>query len=167
VDGTPADCVRVALVAMDLGRFDFVLSGVNSGGNLGVDRFMSGTIAAARESVLLGVPSVAVSHYLMREREVDWDGVTRWTRQVLEELFEKPARDGHFWNVNYPHPPSYDEMPEIRYCCPSNLPLAVAFEAVGDGFRYSGKYRDRGAEPGSDVEACFGGSIAVTELSIG
>ncbi|MBC7817459.1 MAG: 5'/3'-nucleotidase SurE, partial [Planctomycetaceae bacterium] len=59
-DGTPADCARLGLkhIAADV---DWVLSGVNDGGNLGIDVYMSGTVAAVREAVLLGKPGIALS----------------------------------------------------------------------------------------------------------
>src|SRR5262249_26291514 len=65
VDGTPADCVRVALHALAPAA-EWVLSGINAGGNLGADVYVSGTVAAAREAVLHGRPAVAVSQYLKR-----------------------------------------------------------------------------------------------------
>src|SRR5438876_12248711 len=78
LDGTPADCVRVALahVAADV---DWVLSAVNHGGNLGVDVFHSGTVAAVREAALHGKPGIALSHYRRRGTEVpDWARVAAW-----------------------------------------------------------------------------------------
>src|SRR5688572_17400184 len=71
VEGTPADCVRVALhlVAPDVA---WVLSGINAGGNLGADVWHSGTVAAVREAVLHGFPGIAVSQYRKRGMEVDW-----------------------------------------------------------------------------------------------
>ena len=61
VDGTPVDCVRVALGMMDR-DFDLVLSGVNAGASLGIDLLVSGTFAAAREAAVSGIPAMAVSH---------------------------------------------------------------------------------------------------------
>src|SRR5262245_53768028 len=68
VEGTPADCVRVALhdVAPDIA---WVLSGINAGGNLGADVYHSGTVAAVREAVLHGLPGVALSQYRKRGME--------------------------------------------------------------------------------------------------
>ena len=62
VDGTPADCVRVALSLWE-GEFDCVLSGINDGANLGVDIYYSGTVAAAREATFFGLRSIAFSQY--------------------------------------------------------------------------------------------------------
>ena len=71
VDGTPADCVRLALDHLTPG-VDWVLSGINAGGNLGADVYHSGTVAAVREGVLHGVPGIALSHYIAAGRVIDW-----------------------------------------------------------------------------------------------
>ena len=61
VDGTPADCVNLALVKLLPRRPDLVVSGINRGANLGEDVFYSGTVGGAREGTFFGVPSIAVS----------------------------------------------------------------------------------------------------------
>ena len=80
VEGTPADCVRIALYAFAI-RPDFVISGVNAGGNMGQDLHISGTVAAAREAAFHGLPAAALSHYLIRDLALDWPRVAEWTRQ--------------------------------------------------------------------------------------
>ncbi len=60
VDGTPADCTRLALSCL-VPDADWVISGINRGGNLGADTYISGTVAAAREAALIGVSSAAIS----------------------------------------------------------------------------------------------------------
>ena len=103
IDGTPADCVRVGLakVAPDV---DWVLSGLNHGGNLGADVFHSGTVAAVREAALHGKPGIALSHYRKRGVEIDWPRARRWMALVLADLLARPWTPGMFWNVNLPHP---------------------------------------------------------------
>src|SRR5437764_829549 len=102
VHGTPADCVRVALYR-DPDRVDWVLAGINAGGNLGADVYLSGTVAAVREGVLYGKPGVAVSYFKRRELEYDWARAARWLRTLLRGLLGRPWRPGQFWNVNLPH----------------------------------------------------------------
>src|SRR5262245_7516831 len=85
VEGWPADCVRVALHGA-AERVDWVLSGINAGGNLGADVYVSGTVAAVREAALLGLPGVALSHYKRRESEFDWLRAAAWVRRLLPEL---------------------------------------------------------------------------------
>jgi len=77
VHGTPADCVRLALFALEV-KPDLVLSGVNAGGNLGQDIVISGTVAAAREAAYHGIRSMALSHYMIRELVLDWQRTAAW-----------------------------------------------------------------------------------------
>ena len=85
IGGTPADCARVGIreLASDC---DWVLAGVNAGANLGVDVFMSGTVAAVREGALLGRPGIAFSHYRTREGAFDW-GFAADETLTMDELF--------------------------------------------------------------------------------
>jgi 5'-nucleotidase len=167
VNGTPADCVRIALFALNL-RPDWVLSGVNAGGNLGQDIYVSGTCAAAREAAYHQVKAAAFSHYLIRGLEVDWQRTAAWTRQIFDHLQALPLDDGEFWCVNYPHhPPGNLPLPELRECHPARSPLPVSFQCLEQGsHRYNARYADRGRDPGSDVDACFGGAVAVVRLKI-
>src|SRR6516165_1134684 len=102
IEGTPADSVRVALhtLAPDA---DWVLAGINAGGNLGVDVWHSGTVAAVREAVLHGKRGIALSQYRRRDREFDWPRTTAWTVPLLRELLARPLESGAFWNVNLPN----------------------------------------------------------------
>src|SRR5579884_3695584 len=89
VEGTPADCVRVALhdLARDAG---WVLAGINQGGNLGADVWHSGTVAAVREAVLHGWPGIAVSQYHKKGWPIDWQCAASWVVQVLRRLLAQP-----------------------------------------------------------------------------
>ena len=172
VAGTPADCVRVALFALGL-KPDMVLSGVNAGGNMGQDLYISGTVAGAREAAFHGLPAVAFSHYLLRNTPVDWGRTAQWTQVLLQELQKEELSDGEFWNVNYPHLPAGPCPMPIRlhsHVCRAPLNVAYAQEpSHGAGtltLRYTASYASRPVEPGSDVAACFGGLISVTRLRI-
>src|SRR5436189_111472 len=83
IDGTPADCVRVALakLAPDVA---WVLAGINHGGNLGADVYHSGTVAAVREAAFHGKPAIAFSQYCKRGHEIDWQRASRWAALVLK-----------------------------------------------------------------------------------
>jgi 5'-nucleotidase len=165
IDGTPADCVRVALaqVAPDV---DWVLSGINHGGNLGADVFHSGTVAAVREAALHGKPGIALSHYRRRNLDVDWSRAARWVHQALELLLRRPCKPGTFWNVNLPHPAVGDPEPQIVFCPLEAGPLPLVFRADGDSLVYAGNYHERQRQEGSDVAVCFAGNIAVTHLAV-
>jgi 5'-nucleotidase len=163
VEGWPADCVRVALRGLGL-QADWVLSGINAGGNLGADVYLSGTVAAAREAVLLGRPAVALSHYKRRDREYDWARAARWALSVLRELLARPAPAIGLWNVNFPHLDAGGPEPAVVYCPVDSNPLPVGYRREGDLFHYRGDYHARAREPGADVEVCLGGRITVSQV---
>jgi 5'-nucleotidase len=165
VHGTPADCVRLALHHLAPAT-TCVVSGINSGGNLGVDIHHSGTVAAVREAVIHGVPGVAISLYIARGREIDWDQAARRATRVLRFLEEWPWEPGTYWNVNLPHPATGVAEPEIVLCPldPSPLPLSFAVEAASA--RYNGDYQARLRIPGSDVDRCFRGAITISRVRL-
>lgn len=170
VQGTPADCVRLGLFALDL-KPDLVLSGINAGGNMGQDIVISGTVAAAREATYHGVRSIALSHYLKRELKVDWDRTASWASIVLGELHQATKAPRSFWNINFPHlPPGEQDIPPRVRCEPAKSPLNVSYqrrdEADGLVFDYNASYASRPRDVGSDVEACFADKVAVSMLRI-
>jgi 5'-nucleotidase len=163
VEGTPADCVRVALhdLAPDAA---WVLAGVNQGGNLGADVWHSGTVAAVREAVLHGYPGIAVSQYHRKGRPIDWRRAAAWARPVLRELMARPHEPGVLWNVNLPHREPDAPDPEVVFCRLDPAPLPLRFRRDGDSLHYDGDYHGRRRSAGSDVDVCFNGRIAVTRL---
>jgi 5'-nucleotidase len=165
VAGTPADCVRLALhdIAPDAA---WVLAGINAGGNLGADVYHSGTVAAAREAVLHGVPGIALSHYRKRGLEIDWARAAAWAAPVLRELTGRPWRPGLLWNVNLPHPGPGAPDPEVVFCPLDPAPLPLTFRRDGDLWHYAGDYHNRRRAPGADVDVCFRGRIAVTAMQL-
>lgn len=165
VGGTPADCVRLALHHLAPGPA-WVLAGINRGGNLGADVHHSGTVAAAREAVLHGVPAIAVSHYIRKDRPLDWSWAARWAHRVIMELIARPWQPGTLWNVNLPHPGPEEPDPEVVFCPVDPSPLPLGFAVEGDAARYNGNYHGRERIAGADVEVCFGGRIAVSLVRI-
>jgi 5'-nucleotidase len=166
VDGTPADCVRLALHDLAT-EANWVLAGINAGGNLGADVYHSGTVAAVREAVLHGRPGIAVSQYRRRGLAFDWDRAARIALPVLRELLQQRLDAGTFWNVNLPHLAPDAPEPEFVYCPLDPAPLPLRFRREDDCFHYDGDYHGRSRSPGSDVDTCFGGKIAVTLLRLG
>lgn len=166
VEGTPADCVRVALHRFG-GDVDWVLAGINSGGNLGVDVYHSGTVGAVREAALRGIPAIAFSHYRNRTlTDQDWKRAADWTRMLLEDLLHRPAEWGVFWNINLPILAPEAARPEVVFCPLDPSPLPLSFDGDGEMLLYNGVYAKRPRIRGADVEACFGGKIAVTRVSV-
>jgi 5'-nucleotidase len=174
-DGTPVDCVRFA--ALGLLEFEptLILSGINHGSNLGDDITYSGTVAAALEGIVLGIPAIAVSQQAERgivdfragrqwERE-DFEPAAAFTARLIEELERVPMPAGTLLNVNCPA----GEVAGARACrlgkriYHDRLELA---EEEGGRRRYHiygsrPGYRD---EPGTDFAALADGCIAVTPL---
>ncbi len=166
VEAQPADCVRVALHDFRE-RIDWVLAGINAGGNLGVDIYYSGTVAAAREAAIHGVPAVAVSYYHDRLlTPEDWRRASGWIRPILTDLLARPAAPGVFWNVNLPCPPPGPAQPPVVECRVDPSPLQLAYRSVNGEYAYSGRYRQRRRTEGADVDVCFGGGIALTRLEL-
>lgn len=165
IGGTPADCTRIALSHL-FPNPKWVLSGINAGGNLGVDVYISGTVAAVREAAILGIPGIAVSHYRKGKLNVDWDTAARWTANVLADLFNRPLEPGSFWNVNLPHLLPGEPDPKVVFCEPCKGRLPVNYRIENDDYYYHGKYADRDRTPNTDVDVCFSGKIAVTQLKL-
>ena len=161
VDGTPADCVRVAIHRLGAEGIAWVLSGVNAGGNLGTDVYHSGTVAAVREGAMRGIPGIALSHYVARGRLLDWDRAAVRTRRVLDGLMARPPRPGTFWAVNLPHPEPGAPEPDLVFCPLDPNPLPLGYKAdEAEGLHYFAEYQSRARDPGADVAVCFGGQIA-------
>ncbi len=176
--GTPADCSRIALTHL-APETDWVLSGINRGGNLGADTYISGTVAAAREAVFLGKKAIALSQYVRADVPLDWEWSLRQVVRVLQALMVKPIAPDCFWNVNLPHLPPGSPDPEIVFCGLDWRPLDVGFreaeslsstandsEHSGRLIHYTGKYHNRDREPGRDVAVCFEGAISVTRIPL-
>ncbi len=183
VSGTPADCIRIGLMVLEL-MPDLVVSGVNHGGNLGVDILYSGTAAGAREASLLGVPSIAISQYMRRDVDRDWAVIARRAEMVLEKLVQQERLGAGFWNVNLPALPSLAtgfDFP-ISICEPEPQPLAFFFEDAPEcvnveiesgknngpisirTVQYKSNYQARARTTGSDVDLCFSGHATVSWL---
>jgi 5'-nucleotidase len=165
LEGTPADCVRIGLhaVAPDAA---WVLAGLNEGGNLGVDVHHSGTVAAVREAVLHGRPGIALSHYHRRGWPLDWSRAGRLIEPLLADLLNRPWTAGTFWNINLPHLPAHASEPRVVFCPLEPAPLPLAYRREEDLLHYAGDYHERPRSAGSDVDVCFNGDIAVTEVRL-
>lgn len=161
VDGYPADCVRVALTAI-LSDFDLVLSGINDGGNLGMDLLMSGTASAAREAVLHGKRGIAISQYKAQRGEVNWKRAMAWTQAALTKIITKAPPDGAFWNLNLPDPRTESGQPPMIECGIDRLPLPVGYRFEAGIWRYNSRYQERPRNAGLDVALCFGGAITLS-----
>ena len=107
VNGTPTDCVHLAVTGLLDELPDMVISGINLGANMGDDTIYSGTVAAATEGYLLGVPSLAVS--LASKTGEHFDTAARVARELIERLKRDPVSGPLLLNVNVPDL-AYDEL---------------------------------------------------------
>lgn len=171
LNGTPVDCVRAGVIAMGF-EADIVLSGVNSGANLGVNLMVSGTFAAAREASLLGIPAMAISQYRRPPMPRSWDHVPHWLAETINDFWltaEAPMAplQALLWNVNLPavHDDPH-RIPERVECEVDRFPLERIPEQRDDGIViYQCDYHGRPKEPSRDVAECFDGKITISELT--
>src|SRR4029450_5667078 len=114
VNGTPSDCVHVALTGVLEHRPDLVVSGINNGANMGEDTIYSGTVAAAMEGYLFGIPAIAFS--LVEHSWAHRASASRGAREVIQRILPSPPGTSPFLlNVNIPNK-SYDPAQPMRLC---------------------------------------------------
>jgi 5'-nucleotidase len=178
-DGTPVDCVRFGA----LGLFEFVpeliVSGINHGANLGDDITYSGTVAAALEGAVLGIPAIAVSQQSKKRemdfrlgREFDFEVCASFTARLISGLSERPISPGTLLNVNCPAL----SAPEIKGAQVTRLGKRIYRDALEleEEDRTGGaprrRYRIYGDDPtyheedGTDFSAIYADMISVTPL---
>ncbi len=171
VDGTPTDAVLLGVSeVMKDNPPDLVLSGINRGGNLGEDVTYSGTVAAAMEGALLGIPSVALSQVCDNRHHVKWTTAKRWTPKVLKAILKAEWPPGVLINVNFPDVTSA-KVTGIELCRQGRRKiggdLMRGVDPRGDEYYWIGIQRDEDRfRKGSDLAACTAGAVAVTPLSL-
>jgi 5'-nucleotidase len=98
VEGSPADCVKLAVMQLHEGPIDLLVAGINNGANAGINVYYSGTVAAAMEGAFLKIPAVAMSLY--REEHMDYEQAAKHCIEVLKKLM--PVKKGNVININIP-----------------------------------------------------------------
>jgi 5'-nucleotidase len=169
LNGTPSDCVHVALTGLLERRPDLVVSGINNGANMGDDTLYSGTVAAAMEGFLFGIRSIAFSQ--VSKGWAHLDAASRVARSVIERvLAEPPAEGAWLLNVNIPNRADADVLPRevtrlgrrhasepvICQTNPRSKPI-YWIGAAGDA---------REAGEGTDFFATASGRISITPLQV-
>ncbi len=168
VDGTPTDCVLLAMRGLIDGRPDLLISGINHGPNLGDDVTYSGTVAAAFEGTLLGLPSIAIS--LCSWTEPMFEGAKRFAAEIASKVIENGLPPGTLLNVNVPCLPPE----EIRGVRVTKLGKRIYRDAIVRKTDPRGRdyYWIGGGPPtwqkgeGTDFEAIEEGMISVTPLHL-
>lgn len=168
VDGTPTDCVHLAVTGFLQDEPDMVISGINHGANLGDDVLYSGTVAAAMEGRFLGLPAVAIS--LVSERPVNFNAAARVAREILQHLRRDPLPADTILNVNVPDVPwerirgfeatRLGHRHKAEPVVPSEDPKGRRLYWIGP----PGPEQDAGR--GTDFNAVSRGFVSVTPLTI-
>jgi 5'-nucleotidase len=163
LSATPASCVRVALGRLLEHKPDLVVSGVNRGSNFGLNAYISGTVAAAREAAMQGVPAIASS--LDITGHPNYSPAAAATAQVVQLVKQGGLPKGVFLNVNVP---AGAELKGLRLARQSSQMGTERFEEsktpYGRRMFWSFFEQPTTAEPGTDVQAALDGYVAVTPL---
>ncbi len=169
LNGTPSDCVHVALTGWLPQRPDLVLSGINNGANMGDDTLYSGTVAAAMEAYLFGIPAIAFS-----QAERGWgdlDAAARTARAIVEQVLQSPPAAGAWLlNVNIPNRPDADRLPRRitrlgrRH---ASEPVICQTNPRGEPIYWIGPPGDaREAGEGTDFHATRHDAVSITPLQV-
>jgi 5'-nucleotidase len=168
VNGTPTDCVHLAVTGMLEKLPDMVVSGINDGANMGDDTIYSGTVAAATEGYLLGVPSVAVS--LCSKAGAHYATAARVALEVVRMIRQKQAGEPVLLNVNVPDVP-YEALRGWavtrlgkRHKAESVVRTVTPRQETAFWVGAAGAAQDAG--DGTDFHAVAGDSVSITPLQI-
>lgn len=164
VNGTPADCVKIAFYEL-VGPVDLVVSGINRGANIGINVLYSGTVSAATEAAILGMPSLAVS--LAAYENEDYCLAAYFTFILIENIFNWPLPSPFCLNINIPHLPLH-HIKGVKFTRQGTRKLKERFEKRVDphGNIYYWQCGEEFLEedPSTDVMAIKQGFISITPL---
>ncbi len=167
VNGTPSDCVHIALTGVLTERPDLVVSGINQGQNMGDDTLYSGTVAAATEGYLFGIPAIAFSQVEKGWKEID--AAARVAREVVLRRFDSLPKP-YLLNVNIPNLP-YEKLGGIvptrlgkRHESESVIRMRDPHDREIFWIGPAGAARDAGE--GTDFHAVASGKVSITPLQM-
>lgn len=168
VNGTPSDCVHIALTGLFGEKPDLVVSGINNGANMGDDTLYSGTVAAAIEGHLFGIPSIAFS--LTTKGWVNLDAAARIAREVVERQIKLSLTGSPLLNVNIPGIP-FDEIQGIKVTRlgkrHQSQPVIPTLNPSGEKVYWIGPAGlAQDATEGTDFGAIQDGWVSVTPLRL-
>ncbi len=167
VAGTPADCVKIGIRELAGGPVDLVVSGINLGANVGINVLYSGTVSAATEGAIMGVPSVAIS--LDTHREADFSFAARFARKICRFMMEHPFPKNLSLNVNVPALPE-DRIRGVTVVKQGKARLIESFEKRVDPrdntyYWLAGETQPAPSEDSdSDITALRKGWITITPI---
>lgn len=169
VDGTPTDCVLLAVNGFMRDRKpDLMFSGINAGGNMGEDVIYSGTVAAALEATLLGVPSIAFSQHAASGADFQWLTAAKYAPRVVRRLVAEGWPSNTLMNVNFPDV-SPSRVKGIHVTAQGRRKigdnLVERLDPRGRPYYWIGPMRDeQRTRRGSDVKAVVDGYVSVTPV---
>jgi len=168
VNGTPSDCVHVAMTGLLDRRPDLVVAGINNGANMGNDTLYSGTVAAATEGYLFGVPAIAFS--LVEKGWQHIEDAARVARAIVQRHIASPLDAPMLLNVNIPNRP-YDQIGPVSVCRLGNRhpsePVVRATTPYGDTVYWIGPAGAAlDAQPGTDFSVVAEGGVSMTPLRL-
>lgn len=168
INGTPTDCVHLAVTGLLEHLPDMVVSGINVGANMGDDTIYSGTVAAATEGFLLGIPSIAVS--LVSKTAHHYETAARVAHDLVCRFQRKPIQGAVLLNVNVPDVP-YESLAGLEVTRLGKRhkaePVTKTLNPRGDTVYWigaAGAASDAG--PGTDFHAVESGRVSLTPLQI-
>jgi 5'-nucleotidase len=166
IDGTPADCVIVAVHKLLPEKPDLLISGINHGANLGENVYYSGTVGAAREGALHHIPSMAVSLCAKREN-ANFENSARVARATAEMIFKEGLPDQVLLNVNVPEPWNGGVQFTRQSKKITRNQLNEGKDPRGRSYFWLFEQRiDRDVEPDTDYAAIFSGAVSITPLHL-
>ena len=166
VEGTPADCVKLAVNALLPQRPDLVVSGINAGQNTGIHVLYSGTVAAALEAAIMGIPAMAVS--LQLYPVMDFPRAAQIAKRIIDELWARGVQADRAYNINLPElKPGWPRG--VRVAAQSNRPMNEKLEKRTDptGREYywlNGDFKSLEDDQPTDRQALREGYVCVTPL---
>jgi 5'-nucleotidase len=172
-DGTPVDCVRFADLELGGRRPELIVSGINHGSNMGDDITYSGTVAAAFEGIVLGIPAIAVSQQssalemgFLPGRRFDFEAAAAIGAELVRRALESPLRPGTLLNVNCPGaPPHGVEITRLgKRVYEDELKLIDEDKAGRRRYRIYGFAPSHVDEEGTDLTAVARGFVSVTPV---
>jgi 5'-nucleotidase len=165
VNGTPTDCVHLALTGLMASPPDVVVSGINFGANMGDDTIYSGTVAAATEGFLFGIPSFAIS--LAGKEGRHFESAAAIAVQMVERLGRAPMRQPMLLNVNVPDLAVAGAAEATRLGRRHKAEPVVKMQTPrGEAFWIGAAGEAQDAGPGTDFHAVAAGRVSVTPLQI-
>jgi 5'-nucleotidase len=171
VSGMPADCVKIGCNGLLDGPVDLVISGINAGANIGVNVLYSGTVGAAREAVIQGIPAIAMSLHIGDRNRIRWDVATEHAATVLKQVIAHGLDASHLLNINLPIFDDDDKVQGTCVCSLSDSAMADRYaQSQGDNgaTRYCVDYgmQFRNHHENSDVHLLFDRHITITPLMV-